>query len=342
MRTYPEQLAQRLEKGLTQNILVFGNEPLLKEEATSICLKAGKAQGFLETHRFVIDANLKWQDIHDTCQAMSLFANRQIIILQFPEKPLTTAQANELKSLASVIHDDILLVLVGPRLTKQQESTKWFTTFSKLGIYVPCNSPEFHQLPKFIENRSRQLHLQLDKESIETLAHYHEGNLLALSQTLLKLQLLFTDGKITHSALSDALSRHNHFTPFQLIDAALAGQASRTQLILRQLEAEGVEITLLARLLQKEIFQLRQMKVQLNSGTPTYTVFDQLKIWQNRRQALSNTLNRLSLLNVNQLINTLAEIEVLIKTDGNHQAWTLLSELCLSLSGYSINLPKFE
>ncbi len=342
MRTYPEQLEQRLEKGLTQNVLLFGNEPLLKEEATSICLMAGKAQGFLETHRFVIDANLKWQDIHDACQAMSLFTNRQIIILQFPDKPLSTAQANELKSLAPQLHEDILLVMIGPRLTKQQESTKWFTTFSKLGIYVPCNSPEVHQLPKFIENRCRKLHLQLDKESIETLAHYHEGNLLALSQTLLKLQFLFADDKITHSALSETLSRHNHFTPFQLIDATLAGQAHRAQLILRQLEAEGIEITLLARLLQKEIFQLRQMKVQLNNGTPIYSVFDQLKIWQNRRQTLFNTLNRLSLFNINQLIGTLANIEVQIKTEGNHQAWTLLSELCLSLSGYSINLSKFE
>ncbi|WP_325893589.1 DNA polymerase III subunit delta [Grimontia sp. NTOU-MAR1] len=338
MRIYPEQLTQRLNQGLCQTYLIFGNEPLLKEESKQSIIDIAQKQGFDEKHRFVIDNQLNWQDVYDVCQALSLFASRQIIILALPENPLTTAQANALKELQPMLHQDLVLVLDGPRLNKKQESAKWFTSFQTNGLYVPCNTPDGRQLPRFIENRCHSLGLHPDHESVMLLAQWHEGNLLALSQSLMKLQLLYPDGELTLPRLQDALSRHNHYTPFQLTDALIEGKAKRAARIVRQLEAEGVEITILLRVIQKELIQLCKMQEYGASGMGLSKIFDHFRVWQTRRPAMTAALHRLTLPTLMHLLQSLAAIEVMVKTDFDSQPWPALSAFCLEMCGHPLPL----
>ncbi|MFD2179403.1 DNA polymerase III subunit delta [Veronia pacifica] len=332
MRTYPEQLAQKLAHSLTNTYLLFGNEPLLKQEALQQVMDSARAHGFDEKHRFTVDAQLSWNDVYDCCQALSLFSARQILILTLPDNPLTTAQANALKVLEPLLHNDILLILEGPRLNKKQESAKWFTLFAQNGVYVPCNTPDQRQLPRFVETRCHALGLKPDHESVLMLAQWHEGNLLALSQSLMKLQLLFPDGELTLPRLRDTLSRHNHFSPFQLTDAMIEGKPKRVVNILRQLEGEGVEITLLLRVIQKELFQLCKMQEYGRNGMSLGNIFDHFKVWQARRAPLTAALHRLPLQRLLGLLKQLSEIEVMVKTDFDSRPWSALAEFCITFS----------
>ncbi len=342
MRIYPEQLAGRLNKELVQTYLLFGNEPLLKQEAIQAILIKARQKGFSETHRFTINAELQWHQLYDTCQSMSLFAAQQVIILTFPETPLNTTQLNALKEIIPLLHQDILLILEGPKLSKQQENAKWFKEFLQKGTYIQCNTPDAKYLPAFIQKRCQGLGLNPDAESIQLLALYHEGNLLALAQSLLKLQLLFPDGHLTLPRLEKVLSTHAHFTPFQLIDALLDAKPKRTLRILRQLEAEGTEITLLLRLIQKELVQLAKLQGAIARGTPLYVAFDEFRIWQNRRQSLSQSIGRIPPPHLAVLIKKLAHIEVMTKTDFNADPWLALSSLCLEFCTAATNLSCFE
>ncbi|MBE1043100.1 DNA polymerase III subunit delta, partial [Escherichia coli] len=49
--------------------------------------------------------------------AMSLFASRQTLLLIFPENGPTAPIGEQLTKLATLLHEDILLILRGPRLT---------------------------------------------------------------------------------------------------------------------------------------------------------------------------------------------------------------------------------
>ncbi|PMN95214.1 DNA polymerase III subunit delta [Enterovibrio norvegicus] len=336
MRIYPEQLTQRLSQGLCQTYLLFGNEPLLKQESIQSILNASLQQGFEEKHRFSVDSQLNWQEVYDVCQALSLFASRQVLILTLPDSALTAAQANALKALEPFLHEDILLLLDGPRLNKKQESAQWFTLFQKNGVYIPCNTPDARQLPRFIEARCRELHLKPDHESVMLLAQWHEGNLLALSQSLMKLQLLYPDGELTLIRLQEALSRHNHYTPFQLTDALIEGKAKRAVRIVRQLQAEGVEITLLLRVIQKELVQLCKMQEYGASGMSLNTLFDHFRVWQNRRPILTAALHRLPQPRLMLLLHRLADIEVMVKTDFDSQPWPALSAFTIEMCGHPV------
>ncbi|KHD24261.1 DNA polymerase III subunit delta [Vibrio caribbeanicus] len=326
MRTFADRLLEQVNKQLHPTYLLFGNEPLLLQESRQAIQKAALSQGFEERHRFAIDSSFDWNLVYDCCQAMSLFSARQIIELELPESGVNAAIAKELLALADMLHQDVLLVVIGTKLTKAQENAKWFKTLSTNGCWVNCLTPDIQRLPQFVQARCRALNLKPDPEAIQMLAQWHEGNLFALTQSLEKLALLYPDGQLNLIRLEESLSRHNHFTAFHWIDALLAGKANRAQRIMRQLEAEGVEMVILARTIQKELQQLLAM-LQMMQTEPIGRVFESYRIWQSKRPLYSAALTRLSIANVKTLLQLLAKIEILTKTQYDQSSWPLLHQL---------------
>ncbi|MBL4830973.1 MAG: DNA polymerase III subunit delta [Aliivibrio sp.] len=331
MRIFPEQLLPQLNKNLHQSYLLFGNEPLLKLEAQDQIRKCAFRQGFEEKYTFTLDKQIDWNLIIDCCQALSLFSSRQIIELEVPDSGLSAANANQLKALIPLLHNDLILILIGPRVTKAQENTQWFKKSSQNGIFVPCNTPDNQHLPRFIQNRCHKLKLIPDPEAIQILAQWHEGNLLALAQSLEKLALLYPDGKLTLLRIEAALNRNNHFTPFQLTDALLAGKAKRAQRIVRQLEAEGVELIILLRTIQKDLFQLLKLHEEFSIGLSQQQAFDKYRIWQNKREFYQSALQRLSTRRLQQLILLLTQIEIKSKSEFGNDTWPLFGQLCIDM-----------
>lgn len=326
MRIFADRLLEQLSKQLHPTYLLFGNEPLLLQESRQAIQKTAFAQGFEERHRFAIDNSFDWNAVYDCCQAMSLFSARQIIELELPEAGVNAAIAKELLALADLLHQDIILVIIGTKLTKAQENAKWFKALSTNGCWVNCLTPDIQRLPQFVQARCRALNLKPDPEAVQMLAQWHEGNLFALTQSLEKLVLLYPDGQLNLVRLEESLSRHNHFTAFHWIDALLAGKANRSQRIMRQLEAEGIEIVILARTVQKELSQLLSM-LQMMQTEPINRVFESYRIWQSKRPLYSAALNRLSVAKVSELLQLLARIEVLTKTQYDQSSWPLLHQL---------------
>ncbi|KHT45258.1 DNA polymerase III subunit delta [Vibrio sinaloensis] len=326
MRIFADRLLEQVNKQLHPTYLLFGNEPLLLQESRQAIKKAALSQGFEERHRFAIDSSFDWNLVYDCCQAMSLFSARQIIELELPESGVNAAIAKELLALADMLHQDVLLVVIGTKLTKAQENAKWFKALSTNGCWVNCLTPDIQRLPQFVQARCRALNLKPDPEAIQMLAQWHEGNLFALTQSLEKLALLYPDGQLNLIRLEESLSRHNHFTAFHWIDALLAGKANRAQRIMRQLEAEGVEMVILARTIQKELQQLLAM-LQMMQTEPIGRVFESYRIWQSKRPLYSAALTRLSIANVKTLLQLLAKIEILTKTQYDQSSWPLLHQL---------------
>lgn len=189
--------------------------------------------------------------MYDCCQALSLFSSRQLIEIEIPESGVNAQTAKELSALVGQLHQDILLLVIGPKLTKAQENAAWFKTLAQQACWVNCLTPELSRLPQFVQQRCFALGLKPDAEAVQMLAQWHEGNLFALAQSLEKLALLYPDGLLTLVRLEESLSRHNHFTPYHWMDALLEGKANRAQRILRQLMLEESEPIILIRTAQK-------------------------------------------------------------------------------------------
>ncbi len=328
MRLYPEQLAEQLKAGLKPCYLLFGDEPLLKLEALTQIRAAAQKQGFAERLSFATDEQFDWGPLFDACQSLSLFSSRQLIELELGSK-LPRDWATQIGQLQTRLHPDLLLVLHGPRLSQTQTKSRWFDNLSRQGVYVPISAPDGRHFPRWMERRCQQAGLKVLPEGLAFLCHAFEGNLLGAVQALDKLLLLGLPQPLSAKQLQDNLTRHNHFTPFQLIDTLLAGKAKRAQRMLLQLREEGVEAGMLAWTLAKELEQLLTLRLAQERGQPLGPLLEQARIWQSRQALVQQAVDRLSSRKLMQLLTLATQLDQSLRAFEQEQTWLWLQSLCL-------------
>lgn len=330
IRIYPEQLSAQLREGLRACYFLTGNEPLLIQESADAIRATASAQGFEEHFSVTIDAQTDWDAIFVSCQSLSLFTQRQTLTLQLPENGPNAAIAEQLVKLSTLLHSDILLVLRLAKLTKAQENSAWFKALSTQAVMVPCQTPEQAQLPRWVASRAKAMKLSVDDAAIQLLCYCYEGNLLALSQALERLSLLWPDGKLTLPRVEAAVNDAAHFTPFHWVDALLAGKSKRALHILHQLEKEDSEAVILLRTLQRDLLTLLHL-LRNQAKQALRTLMDQQRIWQNRRALFTEALQRLDAQRLQRAVHLLAELELSMKQDYGQNLWPQLETLSLLL-----------
>ena len=291
---------------------------------------AAVSEGFIEHHTVTLDASTDWNEIFSLCQAMSLFASRQTLLLLLPENGPNAAINEQLATLVSLLHGDLLLIVRGNKLTKSQENAAWIQALANRAVQISCQTPEPAQLPRWLANRAKQNNLLLDEPASQLLCYCYEGNLLALSQALERLSLLWPDGKLTLPRVEQAVNDAAHFTPFHWVDALLAGKSKRALHILQQLRLEGSEPVILLRTVQRELLLLVTLKRQ-SAHTPLRSLFDKHRVWQNRRAMVGEAVNRLSGSQLRQAVTLLSRAELTLKQDYGQSIWAELESLSLLL-----------
>ncbi|QIR28400.1 DNA polymerase III subunit delta [Kluyvera genomosp. 3] len=330
IRLYPEQLRAQLSEGLRAAYLLLGNDPLFLQESQDAIRHAAVSEGFIEHHTVTLDASTDWNEIFSLCQAMSLFASRQTLLLLLPENGPNAAINEQLATLVSLLHGDLLLIVRGNKLTKSQENAAWIQALANRAVQISCQTPEPAQLPRWLANRAKQNNLLLDEPASQLLCYCYEGNLLALSQALERLSLLWPDGKLTLPRVEQAVNDAAHFTPFHWVDALLAGKSKRALHILQQLRLEGSEPVILLRTVQRELLLLVTLKRQ-SAHTSLRSLFDKHRVWQNRRAIVGEAVNRLSGSQLRQAVTLLSRAELTLKQDYGQSIWAELESLSLLL-----------
>lgn len=322
-RIFPEGLESTLKNGLKPFYLLAGQDLLLVEEAKEQLMRHARSQEFDEKTEVGIGNDTNWDALFDLTQSNGLFFNRQILLLNLPESP-NAAQQKQLAELLSYSHTDLLFILHLPKLTKTMEKQAWFKHCEQDGVLINCQTPDIQKLPNWIAQRAKQMSLQLEPDTVQLLAYNYEGNLLALKQALQLLQLRYANESIGLQKAKEIIEQSAQFTPFQWIDALLAGKVQRGLRILTHLQQEEVQAVVLLRILQKELMVLleitRSPQPLPNSAVPLFNgnlrnEFDRLKVWQNRRPLYQSAVQRLSYRQLYLLFQQLAELEKQVKQE---------------------------
>lgn len=330
IKLYPEQLRAQLSDGLRAVYLLLGNDPLLLQESQDAIRHTAVSHGFTEHHTVTLDLSTDWNALFALCQELTLFASRQTLLLQLPDNGPNAAIAGQLETLVSLLHDDLLVLFRGNKLSKAQENQAWYKAINDRAVQIPCITPEQAQLPRWVQNRASQMSLSIDDPAVQLLCYCYEGNLLALAQALERLALLWPDGKLTLPRVEQAANSAAHFSSWHWVDAVLAGKTNRALHILRQLRLEASEPVLLLRALQRELLQLVNLKRQ-STRMPLKALFDQQRVWQNRRVLLTEALNRLSSEQLTQAVQLLSHAELTLKQDYGQSVQDELESLTLLL-----------
>lgn len=337
MRLRPHELGQRLKQGLLPVYLLTGDEPLQLGEAADLIRSEAKAKGFVDRTIIEADQRFDWNELEQEANSLSLFAQQRIIDLRLPSGKPGTTGSRALVEYAERPPEDTILLLSLPKLERSQSNSKWFKALDKLGAIIQIWPIDGQRLAPWIEQRMRNSGLIPEPGVVTMLSERIEGNLLAASQEIEKLLLLYGPGIISIEQLSTAVSDSARYDVFNLVDSALQGKAAYCARILNGLRGEGTPAPVVLWALTREIRLLAELAYETSKGkTPQQAISARREIWEKRKQLVSSGLQRLTINSLRGLLVLCGRADRAIKGREKSDPWQLMQEITSRLAGKAI------
>jgi DNA polymerase-3 subunit delta len=285
MQLRPDQLNAALARGLKPLYTIHGDEPLLAQEVGDQIRAAARAAGYSERKVFSVSgAHFDWSGLLGASQAMSLFAERQLIEIRIPGGKPGKEGSEALQRYCETLSDDVLTLIHLPRLDRQQQGSAWFAAIDSAGVSVRVEPVERKALPQWIAQRlaAQGQHVQEGDGGAQTLAFFAdrvEGNLLAAHQELQKIALLYPAGELSFEQIEAAVLNVARYDVFKLGEAVLAGQTARVLRMLDGLRAEGEAPVLVHWTLAEDIRALKRTKDAVAQGKPLPMALREARVW---------------------------------------------------------------
>jgi DNA polymerase III subunit delta len=349
MQVRPDQLEAQLAKGLRTLYTVHGDEPLLAQEACDLIRAAARAAGFAERKVFTVSGNhFDWSAVLGAAQALSLFAERQLIEIRIPSGKPGKDGSEALQRYCERLADDVLTIVQCPKLDFQQTKAAWFSALDGAGVVLRVEPVERRALPAWIAQRLARQDQQVaaGEEGQRTLAFFAdrvEGNLLAAHQELQKIALLYPAGELSFEQVEAAVLDVARYDAFKLGEAILGGQVARALRMLDGLRAEGEAPVLVHWTLAEDIRGLKRVKDALAAGRPLPMALREAKVWGAKERLFERVVPLLADHTVAHLVEAAQVCDGLVKglkhPEWPSDPWDGLKRLVLMLVQHTAAAP---
>ena len=291
-----DQLASHLQRGLRPLYTVWGDEPLLLQEACDTLRAAARSAGYSERQVHAVSgAHFNWSTLLGASQAMSLFADKQLVEIRIPSGKPGKEGSEALQRYCETLCDDVVTIVQLPRLDRQQQQSAWFSALDAAGVTLRVDPVERHALPQWIAQRlgAQGQRVQGGEDGQRTLAFFAdrvEGNLLAAHQEIQKLALLHPPGELSFEQVEAAVLNVARYDVFKLGEAALAGQVTRALRMLDGLRAEGEAAVLVHWTLAEDVRALKRVHDAMNAGRPLPLALREARVWGQKERLFERAL----------------------------------------------------
>jgi DNA polymerase III subunit delta len=326
MQLKPEQLPAHLARGVQRLYTVHGDETLLAQEAADAIRAAARASGCSERKVFTVSgAHFDWSGVLGAAQAMSLFAERQLIEIRLPSGKPGKDGAEALQKYCKALPPEVVTLVQLPKLDYQQTKAAWFTALEAAGILVRVETIERATLPVWLAQRLSQQGQRVceGEEGRRTLAFFVsrvEGNLLAAQQELQKLALLYPAGELRFEQVESAVLNVARFDEVKLAQALWSGDVARTLRVLAGLQAEGEEPVRLHYMLAEDMRGLLRGRQALDNGQPLPMALRDARAWGAKEKLFERLLPHLKAAPLSALVRAASECDGVLK-GLVHPAW---------------------
>ncbi len=332
MRLDPTQLQAKLGSELAPVYLVFGDEPLQLGEAAAAVRAAARAQGFAERTCLEADALSDWSALDHAAASLSLFAERRLIEIRLAGEGPGRDGGDAIRRYCATAADDVLLLIVAPKLDWKTLSSKWAQALDQVGVIVQARQLQGQRLPHWLRGRLTQAGFEATDDALALLAERVEGNLLAAAQEIEKLKLLREPGPLDAEALLASVYHSARYDLFDLSDAAIAGDRARTDRVLRALQAEGTAAALVLWVLARELRKLAALGFALSRRGDIAAVLREHRVTEYRRNAVIRAARSLPLHRLWALLARCADADLAVKGRGTADPWRLLAQIADGLA----------
>ncbi|HWP17576.1 MAG TPA: DNA polymerase III subunit delta [Burkholderiaceae bacterium] len=341
MQIRADQLNGHLQRGLRPLYTVFGDEPLLVQEACDAIRAAARGAGHTERAVHTVSgAHFDWSGLLGAAQALSLFADRRLIEIHIPSGKPGKEGSEALQRYCEQLGEDLVTLVVLPRLDKATQSSGWFSALDAAGLAVRVDPIDRKALPQWIAQRlaAQGQRVQAGEAGQRALAFFAdrvEGNLLAAHQEIQKLGLLYPKGELSFEQIEAAVLNVARYDVFKLSEAVLSGQTPRVLRMLDGLEAEGEAAVLVHWTLAEDIRTLKRLHDAVAAGKPLPVALREQRVWGVKEKLCERAVPRLGAMTLDALLEAARICDGIVKglrhPDWPHDPWQALRRLALML-----------
>ncbi len=331
MRLNPEQFNTAL-KQLAPVYFITGDEPLQQGEVADAIRLAAKKSGYTTREVFSVEAGFEWGELALSADSMSLFADKKLIDLRMPSGKPGTEGSKALIDYCQRLPEDNLLLISAPKITAATLKSKWCQALDQAGVIVQVWPLEGAALIQWLQRRAQKRGLQIGVDGIKALASRIEGNLLAASQEIEKLYILYGNESISKQAVENVVADSSRFDVFKLTDCMLAGRITRAIKVLNGLKAEGIAPPVIVWAVSREIRLLINIKIAVNQGQNKEMVLKNNRLWDKRKQIVSAAVSRMDIQVLQKALLLCSKADRQIKGREQGDCWETLLSLCMFFS----------
>ncbi|QSP94555.1 DNA polymerase III subunit delta [Marinobacter salinisoli] len=332
MKTQTAQLPQLLKKGLAPVYLISGDEPLLVQECCDQIRQAARDAGFHDRLTFHADHQLDWSTVADEFNAMSLFAERRRIEIHLPNGKLGKGK-DALERYLEAPTDDIILLLISTRLDAAETRRKWYKSLQNKGVHVPVWPVDAEKFQGWLKQRASRQGLHLTQGALSMLAERLEGNLLAASQEMDRLQLLTKGETIDEATVEQAVLDSSRFNGFELATELLAGRAPHAGKMIGVLQQEGENPLGMLTVLSRDLNLILELKSVASQGDAPSAFLKKRGVFQPQRaRVIEQAARRLNTPQLHQALEICTQIDRAAKGFGDLSPWHYLRDLSVHLA----------
>jgi DNA polymerase-3 subunit delta len=346
MKLRVEQLASHLQNDLKQVYFLSGDEPLQMMEASDLIRDAARKRGYAERDLLAIESPSDWAEVAQASIELSLFSSQKFLDVRLKKASPGKKGSQVIRDYMASIPADKVLLLQSGKLDRSARNSAWVKALDKHGVMIQVWDMSHGQTLGWIAKRMRMRGMQPSQEAVTLLTERVEGNLLSADQEIMKLHLLFGEGKIDVDQVMQVVSDSSRFSVFDLSNAVLMGDSRRIHHVLRVLREEGTALQLVLWSLSSLSRQLYDVTFKLNSGG---SIAQSIGYLPRPRQALfRDAIGRLRNVNWSDILQKNAKIDRMSKGTGEvinrdiARVWEELLELAFMLSGRRLPLPSIK
>jgi DNA polymerase-3 subunit delta len=299
-----------------------GDEPLLMMEAMDALRLSAKKLGFTEREVHLQERGFDWSLLMSAGQTMSLFGDKRWVELRIPTGKPGRDGAEALKQFAAQIASqaygaegpDTVVCIILPRLDGKTKSSAWFSALDDAGMAIQIDTLDRTHLPQWIAGRLKRQNQEVEsnaegRRALDFIADQVEGNLIAAHQEILKLGLLYPEGKLTEEQIRSSILKVARYNLFELTEAMLAGDLARLNRMLDGLKGEGEPLVLILWSVTEELRILSKLKAASDAGESVQQLMRINRIWGNKERLYPAAIRRVQPLKLRRAMQVAAGLD---------------------------------
>jgi DNA polymerase-3 subunit delta len=339
MELRPDRFERQLaSEPLKPIYLIAGSEPLLVLECADALRRKAREEGYGEREVFDAEGSFDWNTLSLGLASLSLFSTRRLFDMRLPSGKPGRDGSEAIQAYCRNPPPDTVLLITAQDWSRQHAG-KWSEAIASVGHFVQVWPVKAHEQGEWLQRRLRARGLAASAQAVALLAERVEGNLLAAAQEIEKLSLLLGSGseagcgeEIDARTMQSLIADSARFDVFGLVEAALAGDASRGVRMLRSLRREGEQVPGLLPVLAMELLRLAQLaRVQADGGNLA-AVMREARVWESKQALYRRALDRHPAARWEAFVGEAGRVDRMAKGRESGDAWLALERLLAAIA----------